>query len=158
MLIARAPLRISLAGGGTDLAAYYSKYGGAVLSSSIDKYFYVFVSLSDSEHLQVSSSDYRTFYRHRVDADPLWDGDLRLPQVIIRHFGVDTGLSVFLASQVPPGTGLGRASIAVASTSGVVMQSATLPAPCTGGSAPRGPPGRRPARHCLQRTDLGGRE
>ena len=112
MLIARAPLRISLAGGGTDLAAYYSKYGGAVLSSSIDKYFYVFVSLSDSEHLQVSSSDYRTFYRHRVDADPLWDGDLRLPQVIIRHFGVDTGLSVFLASQVPPGTGLGSSSTA----------------------------------------------
>ena len=110
MLIARAPLRISLAGGGTDLEAYYGKYGGAVLSASIDKFFYVFMSLSDSEHLQVSSSDYRTFYRHRVDAYPLWDGDLRLPQVILRHFGVDTGLSVFLASQVPPGTGLGSSS------------------------------------------------
>ena len=48
----------------------------------------------------------------RVDADPLWDGDLRLPQAIIRHFGVDTGLSVFLASQVPPGTGLGSSSTA----------------------------------------------
>jgi D-glycero-alpha-D-manno-heptose-7-phosphate kinase len=115
MLIARAPLRISLAGGGTDLEAYYGKYGGAVVSTSIDKFFYVFLSLSDSEHLQVSSSDYRTFYRHRVDAYPLWDGDLRLPQVIMRHFGVDTGLSVFLASQVPPGTGLGSSStVAVA--------------------------------------------
>ena len=115
MLIARAPLRISLAGGGTDLEAYYGKYGGAVVSLSIDKYFYVFVSASDSDHIQVASSDYQTFYRQRLDESPLWDGDLRLPKVIIDHFGIRTGLSVFLASQVPPGTGLGSSStVAVA--------------------------------------------
>src|SRR5438309_134917 len=115
MLIARAPLRISLAGGGTDLAAYYQKYGGAVLSTSIDKYFYVFLSLSDSQHIQVSSSDYQTFYRQRLDEVPLWDGDLRLPKVIVNHFGIRHGLSVFLASQIPPGTGLGSSStVAVA--------------------------------------------
>jgi D-glycero-alpha-D-manno-heptose-7-phosphate kinase len=110
MLIARAPLRISLAGGGTDLEAYYGKYGGAVVSLTIDKYFYVFISPSDSQHIQVSSSDYQTFYRQRLDESPLWDGDLRLPKAIINHFGVDTGLSIFLASQVPPGTGLGSSS------------------------------------------------
>jgi D-glycero-alpha-D-manno-heptose-7-phosphate kinase len=110
MLIARAPLRISLAGGGTDLEAYYGKYGGAVVSLTIDKYFYVFISPSDSGHIQVSSSDYQTFYRQRLDESPLWDGDLRLPKAIIKHFGVDAGLSIFLASQVPPGTGLGSSS------------------------------------------------
>jgi D-glycero-alpha-D-manno-heptose-7-phosphate kinase len=115
MLIARAPLRLSLAGGGTDLEAYYSKYGGAVVSTTIDKYFYVILTFNDSKHIQVSSSDYRTFYRHRLDGPPLWDGDLSLPKVIIDHFGVWTGLSVFLASQVPPGTGLGSSStVAVA--------------------------------------------
>src|SRR5439155_753540 len=115
MLIARAPLRVSLAGGGTDLEAYYSKYGGAVVSVTIDKYFYVFISPSDSQHIQVSSSDYQTFYRQRFDEEPLWDGDLRLPKAIINHFGIHTGLSVFLASQVPPGTGLGSSStVAVA--------------------------------------------
>jgi D-glycero-alpha-D-manno-heptose-7-phosphate kinase len=115
VLIARAPLRVSLAGGGTDLEAYYSKYGGAVVSVTIDKYFYVFVSPSDSQHIQVSSSDYQTFYRQRFDEAPLWDGDLRLPKAIIQHFGIHTGLSVFLASQVPPGTGLGSSStVAVA--------------------------------------------
>ena len=108
-------MRISLAGGGTDLEAYYGKYGGAALSATIDKYFYVFVSLSDSQHIQVSSSDYRSFYRQRLDESPLWDGDLRLPKVIIDHFGINEGLSVFLASQVPPGTGLGSSStVAVA--------------------------------------------
>jgi len=107
VLIARAPLRISLAGGGTDLEAYYAKYGGAVVSTSIDKYFYVILTFNDSKHIQVSSSDYRTFYRHPLEGPPIWDGDLSLPKVIIDHFGVWTGLSVFLASQVPPGTGLG---------------------------------------------------
>jgi D-glycero-alpha-D-manno-heptose-7-phosphate kinase len=97
------------------LAAYYEKYGGAVVSVTIDKYFYVFVSASDSKHIQVASSDYQTFYRQRLDESPLWDGDLRLPKVIIDHFGLHTGLSVFLACQVPPGTGLGSSStVAVA--------------------------------------------
>ncbi len=115
MLIARAPLRLSLAGGGTDLEAYYSKYGGAVLSGTIDKYFYVFLSLTDRQHIQVSSSDYQTFYRQRLDESPIWDGDLRLPKAIIDHFGIHMGLSVFLASQAPPGTGLGSSStVAVA--------------------------------------------
>ena len=115
MLLARAPLRISLAGGGTDLEAYYAKYGGAVVSATVDKYFYVFLSVSESPHIQVSSSDYRTFYRQRLDESPLWDGDLSLPKAIIDHFGLDLGLSIFLASQVPPGTGLGSSSaVAVA--------------------------------------------
>ena len=37
MLIARAPVRISFVGGGTDLEAYYGKYGGKVISTTIDK-------------------------------------------------------------------------------------------------------------------------
>src|SRR2546430_8540026 len=87
VLIARAPLRLSLAGGGTDLEAYYAKYGGAVLSTTIDKYFYVILTFNDSKHIQVSSSDYRTFYRHSLEGPPIWDGDLSLPKVIIEHFG-----------------------------------------------------------------------
>jgi D-glycero-alpha-D-manno-heptose-7-phosphate kinase len=115
VLIARAPVRISLAGGGTDLEAYYARTTGAVVSATIDKYFYVFVSPADGDHIQVSSSDYRTFVRQPYDQPPLWDGDLRLPTAVIHHFGIRTGLSVFLASQVPPGTGLGSSStVAVA--------------------------------------------
>jgi D-glycero-alpha-D-manno-heptose-7-phosphate kinase len=115
VLIARAPLRISLAGGGTDLAAYYQPFGGAVLSATIDKYFYVIITPTEGRHIQVSSSDYRTFFRQPVDEPTLWDGDLQLPKAVIHHFGIRTGLSIFLASQVPPGTGLGSSStVAVA--------------------------------------------
>jgi lipopolysaccharide/colanic/teichoic acid biosynthesis glycosyltransferase len=44
MLIARAPVRISLAGGGTDLKAYCAEHSGMVVSATIDKYFYVFLT------------------------------------------------------------------------------------------------------------------
>jgi D-glycero-alpha-D-manno-heptose-7-phosphate kinase len=110
MLIARAPLRISLAGGGTDLHAYYARHGGTVVSTAIDKHVYVILSASDGGHIQVSSSDYRTFFRRRVDEAAVVDGDLKLPKAVLEHFGIRDGLSVLLASQVPPGTGLGSSS------------------------------------------------
>ena len=41
MIIVRTPFRVSFAGGGSDLANYYEKYGGAVLSTAINKYSYL---------------------------------------------------------------------------------------------------------------------
>src|SRR5512140_2284252 len=115
MLITRAPVRISFAGGGTDLPAYYSRHGGAVVSTTIDKHFYVFLNVSGDDSLQITSSDYRTFYRHDADTPLLFDGDLSLPRAILNHFGLARGISLFLASEIPPGTGLGSSStVAVA--------------------------------------------
>jgi D-glycero-alpha-D-manno-heptose-7-phosphate kinase len=110
MLIARAPVRVSFFGGGTDLPAYYNLHGGAVLSTTIDKYVYVVLNVSERSGLQITSSDYRTFYRHPEGEPLLWDGDLSLPRAVLNHFGVSTGLTMFLASEVPPGTGLGSSS------------------------------------------------
>ncbi len=115
MLLVRAPVRISFAGGGTDLPDYYERFGGMVVSAAIDKYFYVFVNDGQSEDVQVTSSDYRAFYRWSPDEEPVWDGDLRLPRAILHEFAVGPGLSIFLASEIPPGTGLGSSStVAVA--------------------------------------------
>lgn len=115
MLIARAPVRISLAGGGTDLPAYYEPYGGTVLNTTIDKYFYVFLNVLEKDTVQVTSSDYRTFYRHEHTRPLHWDGDLRLPHAILNHYDIRQGLSMFMASEIPPGTGLGSSStVAVA--------------------------------------------
>jgi D-glycero-alpha-D-manno-heptose-7-phosphate kinase len=115
MLIARAPVRLSFAGGGTDLPSYYIKHGGAVVSTTLDKYFYVFLNVSGDDTIQITSSDYRTFYRHDGDLPLMFDGDLSLPRAILHHFGLVRGISMFLASEVPPGTGLGSSStVAVA--------------------------------------------
>src|SRR5581483_939710 len=105
MLIVRAPVRISLAGGGTDLPVYYNEHGGLVVSTSIDKYFYIFVTLNDANSVQISSSDYHMFYRKRGGEPMFWDGDLSLPRAFLHEFGIDAGLSLFLASEIPPGTG-----------------------------------------------------
>jgi D-glycero-alpha-D-manno-heptose-7-phosphate kinase len=109
MLIARAPVRVSFFGGGTDLPAYYERFGGAVLSAAIDKYFYVVLGHSD-RGVQVSSSDYRTFFQHSAPSAPAPDDELRLPRAVLDHFAIYRGLSIFLSSEVPPGTGLGSSS------------------------------------------------
>ncbi len=110
MLIARAPVRISFAGGGTDLPSYYLRYGGMVVSATIDKYFYVFLTVNKGETIQIMSSDYQTFYRQPAVETMIWDGDLVLPRAVLNHFNIHEGLSMFLAAQVPPGTGLGSSS------------------------------------------------
>jgi D-glycero-alpha-D-manno-heptose-7-phosphate kinase len=112
MLIARAPMRISFGGGGTDLAAYYMKYGGLVVSTSINKYFYAVITTDESDDLQVISADYRSLFRHSPYNDLFWNGDLALPRAILHHFGIRRGLNLFVASEVPPGTGLGSSSAA----------------------------------------------
>lgn len=115
MLIARAPLRISFAGGGTDLKAYYQQHGGLVVSTTIDKYVYVVANVNGSDSAQITSPNYQTFFRQRRGQPIRWDGDLSLPRAFLHHFGVDSGVSLFLASEVPPGTGLGSSSaVAVA--------------------------------------------
>jgi D-glycero-alpha-D-manno-heptose-7-phosphate kinase len=133
LLIARAPVRISFAGGGTDVPAYYEQYGGMVINTTIDKYFYVIVNQIGRGATQIISADYKTLfsvthnnfqYRRRSDQltqnftrfDPdiklELNGDLILPKVVLDHYGLAHGQSIFLASEVPPGTGLGSSSAA----------------------------------------------
>ncbi|MCC7369108.1 MAG: GHMP kinase [Chloroflexi bacterium] len=110
MLIARAPLRISLAGGGTDLPAYYEEHGGLVISTTIDKFVYARVASNASRSAQIVSADYQTSYLHGRGTPMCWDGDLSLPRAVLHEMDLHDGVSVFLASEVPPGTGLGSSS------------------------------------------------
>ncbi len=120
MLLARAPVRISFAGGGTDLPAYYERFGGLVVSAAINKYFYVFLSPTGTAGVQISSSDLSAFSRWPADGEPSWDGLFRLPHAVLHEFGQQGGFSIFLASEIPPGTGLGSSStVAVALTKAI---------------------------------------
>lgn len=110
MLIVRSPHRISLAGGGTDLPAYYREYGGAVINTAIDRYFYVFLNTTPYNGLEIASSDFHAFFRHNGDYPLSWEGSLELPRAILQHFGVTRGVRLFIASEIPPGTGLGSSS------------------------------------------------
>src|SRR5207302_5906168 len=111
MLIARAPTRVSYAGGGTDVEPYSTDYGGLVVSAAIDKYFYVFTSPNGDSAVEISSSDYRAFLRIGLNGDPIGvGGELKHAEAALQYVGVNRGYSVFMASQVPAGSGLGTSS------------------------------------------------
>ena len=111
MLIARAPVRISFGGGGTDLPAYYERHGGMVVSTAINYYVYTILTPGGSDNgVQIISADYRTFSQRPTCEDLIWNGDLGLPKAVTYYFNLRDGLTIFLASQIPPGTGLGSSS------------------------------------------------
>ena len=111
MLIGRSPVRISFAGGGTDLPAYYEQFGGAVLSVAINKYFYTVLGKRDDGRVQVISSDLRIFETWRdIEAMNIAGSALEIPVAVLKDIGRDLSIDLFLASEIPPGTGLGSSA------------------------------------------------
>lgn len=113
MIIARAPLRISLAGGGTDIPAYADNFGGMVISAAINRYVYVILTGAESDVLQITAADAHTFCSrnaHLFDGALFWGDDYRLPLATFDHFGIAGGYRLFIAPEVPSGTGLGSSS------------------------------------------------
>ena len=103
MIISRTPLRISFAGGGSDLPSYYTKHGGAVLSTTIDKYIYIAVHRyfsSNQSLLKYSKTELIT--NNDEIQHPLF-------RECMKHVDV-TGLDISSMADVPAGTGLGSSS------------------------------------------------
>ena len=114
MVIARAPVRISFAGGGTDLEAYYAHFSGLVVSTAITRYCYAIARPSADGGIQITSSDYQSWETFAPGEIPEVAGELALPKATIEWFAqrglLDQGVDLFLASSIPPGTGLGSSS------------------------------------------------
>ncbi len=111
MLIVRSPVRISFGGGGTDLPCYYEKYGGAVLSAAINKYFYTILTKRADDKVQVISSDLRIIETWEdITSMNVKGGELEIPLAVMQELGQHTAVNLFLASEIPPGTGLGSSA------------------------------------------------
>jgi D-glycero-alpha-D-manno-heptose-7-phosphate kinase len=111
MLIVRSPVRISFGGGGTDLPPYYEAFGGAVLSTSINKYFYTILKKRTDGKIQIISSDLRlTETWHDIARMQLKDSGLEIPLAAIKEFGCQVSADLFLASEIQAGTGLGSSA------------------------------------------------
>lgn len=105
MLFGRTPVRISFSGGGTDLESYYSKYGGAVLCVTINKYFYAHLSPRQDNKINIISDDFKI--EQLVEQLDDIDDNLKLPREIFRYFGLKKGINLYMVSDIPVGTGLG---------------------------------------------------
>lgn len=111
MLIVRSPVRISFAGGGTDLPTHFEEFGGAVLSTAINKYFYTILGERRDGRVQVSSSDLRIFETWQdIVAMSAKDNELEIALAVLKDLGRDIALDMFLASEIPPGAGLGSSA------------------------------------------------
>jgi len=104
VIISRTPLRISLMGGGSDLPAYYRLRPGAVINSTFDKYIYITVNRSFSDHVRASYS--------KTEIVPTAD-DVQHPLIreALRLTGVHSGVEITGIAGIPSrGTGLGSSS------------------------------------------------
>jgi D-glycero-alpha-D-manno-heptose-7-phosphate kinase len=114
MLIGRSPVRISFGGGGTDLPSYYEQFGGAVLSTAINKYFYTILGNRSDGRIQVISSDLRLFGNWNdlaaLPGLPADNKGLEIPLAVLKDLGANLAADLFLASEIPPGTGLGSSA------------------------------------------------
>ncbi|MBY5162541.1 GHMP kinase [Salsipaludibacter albus] len=99
---ARAPLRISFAGGGTDVPPYPQQAGGAVLSATIDWAAYASVRRGDDGAVHLSSPDLSTA--------AAISGRQQLARVVLDDLGGPDGAEVVLSCDAPPGSGLGSSS------------------------------------------------
>ena len=104
MIITRTPFRITLGGGGTDLPAYYSKYGGFIFSAGIDKYMFIALNSSAVDDLirlkysQSETVDHCNKLKHGIAREAL------------KMMDIKKGIEIASLADVPAGTGLGSSS------------------------------------------------
>ena len=111
----KAPLRISFAGGGTDIPYFFDKYGGAVVSATIDKYCYATI-VKRADKKIIIDSDITPELDVLVESiDTLkYDGKFDIIKAVINITRPDFGFELYLHNDIPPGRGLGSsASFAV---------------------------------------------
>lgn len=106
MIISRTPMRISLAGGGSDLNVYYRRGYGSVVSTAIDKFIYITVNKKFDDLIRVS-------YSKTEIVKSLDDLEHNIIREALKIVGVHQGIEVVYMGDIPlgsAGTGLGSSS------------------------------------------------
>lgn len=104
MIITQTPLRVSFAGGGTDLKDFYSQEGGAVVSTAIDKYIYVIIKERFDSLIRVG-------YTKTEMVDSIDRVRHELVRECLRKTGIGKGVEISTMADIPSeGSGLGSSS------------------------------------------------
>lgn len=104
MIITQTPLRISFAGGGTDLRDFYETEDGKVISAAIDKYVFVIVSKRFDEKIVVN-------YSKKEIVDSVDEIEHELVREALKKCGIKNGVEITTLADIPSeGSGLGSSS------------------------------------------------
>ena len=119
---ARAPLRISFCGGGTDVSPYPEEHGGCVLSATINHYAYASLRPRRDSRLTLASLDYDLVAKYDHPARLKFDGQLDLLKAAVKALRVKRGADLWTHSDAPPGSGLGASSTLMVALLGVLRE------------------------------------
>jgi len=104
MIISRTPLRVSFVGGGSDLPSFYREYGGAVVSTAIDKYIYITLNRKFDSAIRVA-------YSRNEEVSSVHEIEHPLVKAAMGFVGLSGGIEITTIADVPShGTGLGSSS------------------------------------------------
>ena len=106
MIITRTPFRISFAGGGTDLRAYYSREPGKVISSSINNYIYVVLK----RQIGIVEHKYRVNWSKVEFCNEIEEIEHPIVREALKMFDIDFPIEITTFTEIPGQTGLGSSS------------------------------------------------
>ena len=116
----RAPLRLGLAGGGTDVSPYCDEHTGYVLNATIDRYAYCTIEETDDDTVSIVAADRGARTVHPISSYPLpAAGELMLHQSVYNYMirkynsGKPIGIAITTHCDAPIGSGLGASSTVV---------------------------------------------
>lgn len=129
----KAPLRLGLAGGGTDVSPYCDEYGGVVLNATIDMYAYCTIEPNENGKIEFYASDRNEKFECEIVKEIPLEGDLLLHKgvynKIVKEFlnGKPLSFKMTTYSDAPAGSGLGSSSTMVVAIIKAYMEWLNLP-------------------------------
>jgi D-glycero-alpha-D-manno-heptose-7-phosphate kinase len=128
----KAPLRIGLAGGGTDVSPYCDLYGGAILNATISLYASATIEPLNTPQIVIEAVDRNEFVSYPLEPVLPIDGTLDLAcgvynYVVARYGPVPSGFRITTSVDAPAGSGLGSSSTLVVAIMGAFTEWMKLP-------------------------------
>jgi D-glycero-alpha-D-manno-heptose-7-phosphate kinase len=121
---AKAPLRVSFAGGGTDVPPYPEREGGCVLNATIDNFAWGSLRPRQDGKIRIESVDLGISIDYTTESNMALDGELDIVKAVIHRMGAmnSRGFDIFLHSDAPPGSGLGSSSALIVALVGLIKE------------------------------------